>query len=258
MQPITLDISLSGKNIYFASDFHLGAPNSHESKIREQRIIRWLNTIESDAAAIFLLGDIFDFWFEYAEVIPKGFVSFISKISQLRDQGISIYFFTGNHDLWMNDYFTSELAIPVYHEPITLMIEGKSFLIGHGDGLGPGDQTYKQLKKIFTNPFAKWLFRWFHPDLGIKLAKAWSGHSRISNIEKDENRFLGEDEWLWQYAKDQEEKTHFDYYVFGHRHIPLELPVGDQSTYFNLGEWVSQNTFLKYNGNKAELIKFEK
>ncbi len=258
MQAIELNISLSDKKIYFASDFHLGAPNSNESKIREQRIIRWLDSIANDAAAIFLVGDIFDFWFEYQEVIPKGFIPFISKISQLRDLEIPIYFFTGNHDLWMKDYFTKELGIPVFHEPIQLISEGKSFLIGHGDGLGPGDNSYKRLKKLFTNPFAKWLFRWFHPDLGIKLAKAWSSHSRITNIQKDENRFLGNDEWLWAYAKTIESTTHYDYYVFGHRHLPLELQVGSAATYFNLGEWVTQNTFLQFDGERAELIEFKK
>jgi len=258
MQAIKLDIPLSGKKLYFASDFHLGAPNPQESKIREQRIIRWLDLIANDAAGIFLVGDIFDFWFEYGEVIPKGFIPFISKIASLRAKGIPIYFFTGNHDLWMRDYFTTELGIPVYHEPIWLTSEGKSFLVGHGDGLGPGDRSYKVLKKVFTNPLSNWLFRWIHPDLGIKLAKSWSGHSRITNEEKDKSHFLGDDEWLWQYSKEVEEKKHFDYYVFGHRHLPLELQVGEKSIYFNLGEWVTQNNFLHFDGSKPGLIEFEK
>lgn len=258
MQAEPLDFPLKGKKLYFASDFHLGAPNSEESKIREKRIIRWLDSIAEDAAAIFLVGDIFDFWFEYGEVVPKGFIPFISKISQLRDRKIPIFFFTGNHDLWMKDYFTIELGIPVYHHPITLSVEGKKILVGHGDGLGPGDQSYKFLKKVFTNPLAIWLFRWFHPDLGIKLAKAWSGHSRITNIAKNENRFLNDDEWLWQYCKDIEARSHHDLYIFGHRHLPLELPVGAKSTYYNLGEWVTQNTYLKLDSNGAQLLTFEK
>ncbi|HSF55881.1 MAG TPA: UDP-2,3-diacylglucosamine diphosphatase [Algoriphagus sp.] len=254
----TLDFPLKGKKIYFASDFHLGAPNAEESKIREKRIIRWLDSISEDAAAIFLVGDIFDFWFEYGQVIPKGFIPFISKISQLRDRGIPILFFTGNHDLWMKDYFMQELGIPVYHHPIEITVAGKKILVGHGDGLGPGDQFYKLLKKVFTNPFAKWLFRWIHPDLGIKLAKAWSGHSRVSNLEKNESHFLGNDEWLWQYCKDVESRFHHDYYIFGHRHLPLQLEVSNNSTYFNLGEWVSQNTFLEFDGTDAKLKTFEK
>lgn len=253
----TPDFPLNGKKLYFASDFHLGAPDAQTSKMREKKIIRWLDSIADDAAAIFLVGDIFDFWFEYRHVIPKGFIPFISKISQLRDRGIPILFFTGNHDLWMKDYFTQELGIPVYHHPIAIRVEGKKILAGHGDGLGPGDEFYKILKKVFTNPAAQWLFRWFHPDLGIRLAKAWSGHSRISNTAKDEGHFLGDDEWLWQYCKDVERKVHHDLYIFGHRHLPLELQVSDRSTYFNLGEWVSQFTYLEYDGVQPKLLKFD-
>lgn len=248
---------LNGKKIFFASDFHLGAPNTEESKKREQKIIRWLNQIEDEAAAILLVGDIFDFWFEYKEVIPKGFIPFISKIHDLRAKQIPILFFTGNHDLWMKNYFTEELGIPVYHHPIELRVEHKQFLVGHGDGLGPGDQSYKLLKKVFTNSVAQWAFRWLHPDLGVRLAKAWSGSSRITNLQKDEGRFLGEGEWLWQYAKELETRTHHDYYVFGHRHLPLELPVGENATYFNLGEWVTQFTYLVFDGEEASLKTFQ-
>lgn len=257
MQSPVLDFPLQGKKLFFASDFHLGAPNDQESKIREQKIIRWLDQIAEDAAAILLVGDIFDFWFEYGQVIPKGFLPFLAKISQLREHEIPILFFTGNHDLWMKNYFTEELGIPVYHHPIELRVSGKKFLVGHGDGLGPGDHTYKLLKKVFTNPIAQWLFRWLHPDLGVSLAKRWSGHSRISNKAKNENHFLGDDEWLWQYAKEVESRIHHDYYVFGHRHLPLELPVNKSSIYFNLGEWVTQYTYLEFDGVAPKLQKFE-
>ena len=257
MQVSTLNIDLNGKKLFFASDFHLGAPNAKSSKERERRIIRWLDSIENEAAAIFLVGDIFDFWFEYSEVIPKGFIPFISKISQLRDRNIPVYFFTGNHDLWMKDYFTQELGVPVFFNPIVLEAAGKKILVGHGDGLGPGDKSYKFLKKVFVHPLSKWLFKWFHPDLGIKLAHAWSGHSRVTNIEKDENHFLGEDEWLWQYCKEVEKENHHDYYIFGHRHLPLELEVGPNSTYYNLGEWVTQNTFLVLDEKEVQLKTFE-
>lgn len=258
MQSPILDFPLHGKKLFFASDFHLGAPSHQTSKTREKRIIRWLDQISEEAAAVFLVGDIFDFWFEYGEVIPKGFIPFISKISQLRDKGIPVLFFTGNHDLWMKDYFTVELGIPVNTHPIEITVEGKKILVGHGDGLGPGDQTYKILKKVFTNPFAQWLFRWLHPDLGIRLAKAWSGHSRITNVSKNENHFLGDDEWLWQYCKEVEKSVHHDYYIFGHRHLPLELEVGKNATYYNLGEWVTQNTYLEYSEAGAKLLTFEK
>jgi UDP-2,3-diacylglucosamine hydrolase len=252
------DFPLKGKKLFFASDFHLGAPDWEKSKVREKKIIRWLDSIQEEAAAIFLVGDIFDFWFEYREAIPKGYIAFISKISQLRDQGIPILFFTGNHDLWMGDYFTKELGIPVYTHPIELSVEGKKILVGHGDGLGPGDNFYKLLKKVFTNPFAQWLFKWLHPDLGIRLAKAWSGHSRITNTEKNENHFLGEREWLWSYCKELNSKNPHDFYIFGHRHLPLELPVGEKSIYFNLGEWVTQHTYLEFDGKTGKLLSFEK
>ena len=252
-----MNISLNEKKIFFASDFHLGAPDKNSSRLREQKIIRWLTEIEEEAAAIFLVGDIFDFWFEYKTVIPKGFLPFLAKISDLRQKNIPIVFFTGNHDLWMKDYFTDELGIPVYHHPIELTVENKKLLVGHGDGLGPGDYQYKVLKKVFTNPFCQWLFRWLHPDLGVALALKWSKSSRISNLQKNEGEFKGENEWLWQYCRQVEKSKHFDYYLFGHRHLPLNLPVGDRSRYINLGEWVNQYTYGVFDGKEVELKTFE-
>ena len=253
-----MNIQLHQKKVFFASDFHLGAPDEKTSKLREEKIIRWLSSIQDEAEAIFLVGDIFDFWFEYDKVIPKGFIRFLGKLAELRDKNIPIIFFTGNHDLWMKDYFTKELGIPIHHHPIELVIENKKFLIGHGDGLGPGDNTYKLLKKGFMNPFLQWVFKWLHPDLGIRIAQGWSGKSRISNIEKNENEFKGNQEWLWEYCKGINKNTHFDYYIFGHRHLPLELEVGKSSTYINLGEWVSQFTFGEFDGKKMLLKTFEK
>lgn len=256
MQIAHLDFPLHGKKLFFASDFHLGAPDFKSSKERQDRIISWLEYIADEAAAIFLVGDIFDFWFEYKQVIPKGQLPFLAKLSQLRDRGIPILFFTGNHDLWMRDYFTTELGIPVYTHPIEIQVEGKKILVGHGDGLGPGDPTYKVLKKVFTSPIAQWLFRWIHPDIGISLARAWSGKSRISNSSKDEQRFLENDEWLWAYCKEVDQSAPHDYYIFGHRHLPLQLPVGKGATYYNLGEWVSQNTYLEMSPTEAKLLQF--
>jgi len=245
------------QKIFFASDFHLGAPDMATSKKREDKIIRWLDTIKDEAAAIFLVGDIFDFWFEYDKVIPKGFIRFLGKIANLRDKGIPIVFFTGNHDLWMNDYFTEELDIPVYLHPLQVEINQKNFLIGHGDGLGPGDRKYKVLKSIFTNKTCQWLFKWVHPDIGIRIAQKWSGNSRITNQKKQEDFFKGEEEWLWQYCKKVEQQMHFDYYIFGHRHLPLELPVGANSKYINLGEWVSQYTYGVFDGSSFELKNYK-
>lgn len=252
-----MNIKLHQKKLFFASDFHLGAPDDNSSRLREEKIIRWLDEIQNEAAAIFLVGDIFDFWFEYDKVIPKGFIRFLGKIAQLREKGIPIFFFNGNHDLWMDDYFTKELGIPVFDHPIEVVVENKKFLVGHGDGLGPGDRQYKILKKIFTNPVCQWLFKWIHPDLGIRLAQTWSRSSRITNLQNNENEFKGEDEWIWSYCKQVEKNKHFDFYIFGHRHLPLELPVGSSSRYFNLGEWVTQFTYGIYNGSSFEIKKFE-
>ncbi|EON74785.1 UDP-2,3-diacylglucosamine hydrolase [Lunatimonas lonarensis] len=246
------------QKIFFASDFHLGTPSASSSLDREKKIIRWLELIEKEAAAVFLLGDLFDFWFEYDTVIPKGYLRFLSKITQMRQQGVPVFFFTGNHDLWMKDYFTQELDIPVFHNPISLQVNQKKFLIGHGDGLGPGDNTYKVLKKIFTNRSCQWLFKWLHPDVGIRLATRWSKRSRINNSLKGEDEFKGkESEWLYLYCLDMEKKMHFDYYVFGHRHLPLSIPVGNSSMYFNLGEWVSQYHYGVFNGHGFQLINFK-
>ncbi|WP_439881455.1 UDP-2,3-diacylglucosamine diphosphatase [Pontibacter sp. MBLB2868] len=245
-----------GKKVYFASDFHLGVPDAKTSKEREKKIVRWLEMARQDAAAILLLGDIFDFWFEYKHAIPKGFARLQGKLAELTDSGIPVLFFTGNHDMWMFDYFTEELNIPILRDPISTHIGAKTFYIGHGDGLGPGDHTYKLLKKVFNNKACQWLFARLHPNLGIGVANSWSRRSRISNVKKDES-FLGDDEWLVQYCNDVQDKQHHDYYIFGHRHLPLDLPIGDKSRYINLGEWVNFCTYGVYDGKNFELKPFE-
>jgi UDP-2,3-diacylglucosamine hydrolase len=247
-----------GKKIFFASDFHLGIPDSASSREREQRIVRWLDFIRPEAHAIFLLGDLFDFWFEYRHVIPKGFIRFQGKLSELRDGGIPIFFFTGNHDMWMFDYFPSELNIPVYREPIVVETSSHRLFIGHGDGLGPGDYGYKLLKRIFASPVAQWLFSCLHPGVGMRIAQYWSRQSRISNQKRVE-KFRGEEEeLLLQYCYQEEKNTHHDYYIFGHRHLPLDLPVGSNSRYINLGEWVHFSTYAEYDGQKVYLRSFER
>ncbi|GAB3745555.1 UDP-2,3-diacylglucosamine diphosphatase [Spirosoma pomorum] len=247
-------ISLApNKKAYFASDFHLGTPSPEQSRIREQAVVSWLNEVSADAGVIFLVGDVFDFWFEYKRSIPKGFIRLQGKLAELTDAGMQIELFTGNHDMWMNDYFTQEMGIPVYREPRTYTIGDKKFLVGHGDGLGPGDFTYKRLKRVFESGLARRLFRYVHPDLGIGLAQAWSRRSRISNEEKGEE-FLGEDrEWLMLYCQEVEASQHHDYYVFGHRHLPLDLAVSPISRYINLGEWVHAKTYGVFDGDKLTL-----
>jgi len=235
----------------------LGVPNSLKSRERELKIIAWLDEIQKDAQYVFLVGDIFDFWFEYNYVIPKGFLRFQAKLLELIERNIHIFFFTGNHDMWLFGYFTEELGIPIFREPIYLKINEKQFYIGHGDGLGPGDRKYKFLKKIFASPLAQWLFAKIHPDWGIGLARYWSRHSRLQSSQKGEERFLGEDEWLWSYCKEQEQKQHTDFYVFGHRHLPLDLPVGEKARYLNLGEWLHHCTYGVFDGENFSLKTWE-
>ena len=245
------------KKIYFASDQHLGAPTAEASFPREQKFVAWLDTVKQDAEAIFLLGDLFDFWFEYKTVVPKGFVRVLGKLAEIRDSGIPIYFFVGNHDLWMHDYFEKELNIPVYHDNQTFTFNGKSFLIGHGDGKGPGDKGYKRMKKVFTHPVSKWVYRWLHPDLGVKLAQYLSVKNKLISGEADV-KFLGEDnEWLVQYCKRKLQTQHYDYFVFGHRHLPMTINLNEQSTYINLGDWIGYFTYGVFDGAQMTLEKFE-
>jgi UDP-2,3-diacylglucosamine hydrolase len=249
-------MGVSEKNkIYFASDCHLGVPDYKSSLEREKQFVRWLDFIKNNAKEIYLLGDIFDFWFEYKTVVPKGYVRLLGKLAELADAGIKIYYFTGNHDMWMSGYLTKELNIPVCSKPITREINGKKFFIAHGDGIGPKDGGYKFIKKVFSNRFCQWLFARLHPNFGIWLAKYFSRKSRIANGITDEV-FLGEEkERLVQYIKGSEEKNHFDYYIFGHRHLPLDMNIGN-TRYINLGDWVKHNSYALWDGEKLELKYF--
>lgn len=252
----TLSLALPpGKKLYFASDFHLGVPSREASLEREKHIVAWLESIRSEAYAIYLLGDIFDFWFEYNQTIPKGFIRLQGKLAELRDQGILIAFFTGNHDMWMFDYFPTELGIPVYREPIELIVGNQRLVVGHGDGLGPGETGYKILKAFFNSSICQWLFARIHPNLGMRIAHFWSRKSRINNMKREEHFNGAENEYLFLWCQEQEKTTHRDYYIFGHRHLVLDLPVTPTSKYLNLGEWVHHATFAVYDGQKAELVK---
>tara|TARA_B100001063_G_scaffold233056_1_gene248855 strand:- start:28734 stop:29492 length:759 start_codon:yes stop_codon:yes gene_type:complete len=243
--------------IYFASDFHLGAPSYEASREREQRIVEWMDSIFPDCKELYLVGDLFDFWFEYKKAIPKGFVRLQGKIAQFSDAGISVHVFTGNHDMWMFDYLPQELGVELHRKPIRKTYNGKEFLIGHGDGLGPGDHGYKFIKKVFASPLAQWLFARLHPNFGISLADFWSGKSRAANQENDE-KFLGEEnEWLAIYCKEYLKKEHIDYFIFGHRHLPLDLKVGENSRYLNLGEWINYQTYAVFDGEELKLEEWK-
>ena len=243
----------SSKKIYFLSDFHLGAPNITESLKREKKIIRFLDEIKNDALEIFILGDLFDFWYEYKKVVPKGYVRILGKLAEITDSGIPVYFFVGNHDMWMNDYFQKELNIPVFFEPKEFFYNDKEFLIGHGDGLGPGDHGYKFIKKVFRNKACQWLFGILPPYIGMGIAGYFSRKSRAQTGQSDEV-FLGEDkEWLIQYSKEVLQKTHYDYFVFGHRHLPLNIRLTEKSRYLNLGDWIKYDSYAVFDGINMEL-----
>ena len=243
------------KKIYFASDFHLGAPNHVASRKREDLIVKWLENISKDAYELYLMGDIFDFWFEYARVIPKGFIRLQGKLAQLSDAGIKITLFKGNHDMWMFDYFKEELGIHIVSDELIIERDGKKFYLHHGDGLGPGDAGYKYLKTFFRSALCQWLFACVHPNLGIKIAQTWSKSSRIASTKKEE--FLGEaNEWLITYCKELLAKNSYDYLIFGHRHLPLDIKLNASSRYINLGEWINYYSYVVFNGTTCELKYF--
>lgn len=247
----------TGKKVYFLSDFHLGAPNDTESRKREDRLVRFLQVARKDAGIIFIVGDIFDFWFEYKTVVPKGFVRILGTLAQMADEGIQLHIFTGNHDLWMQDYLSKELNAKLYFEPQQFIIQNTQFLIGHGDGLGPGDNGYKRLKKVFTNPICQWLFRWLHPDAGIQLANYFSRKSRAKTGNADEI-FLGEDkEWLILYTKEKAKTMAVNFFIFGHRHYAIDFKINEKSRYINLGDWIRLNTYAVFDGTALQLLTWE-
>ena len=241
------------KKIYFLSDFHLGAPNHAQSLVREKKIVSFLEEISNDAAEIFIVGDLFDFWFEYRSVVPKGYVRILGKIAELTDRGIPVHFFTGNHDMWMSGYFENELNVQVYQNPKVFSYNNKKFYIGHGDGLGPGDYGYKFIKRIFRNPICAFLFGLIPPHFGMGLANYFSKTSRASTGESDE-KFLGEQgEWLITYCKDILKAEAFDYFIFGHRHLPIDFSLSAESKYINLGDWIKYDSYAVFDGSELTL-----
>ena len=240
------------KKIYFASDFHLGSPNLNESKIREKKIISWLDSIEKDAKALYLLGDIFDFWFEYNKVVPKGFVRLLAKLAEFTDKGIDIHYIVGNHDMWMCDYLEQEIGLKLHFKELIIKEDNKLIFLGHGDGLGKGDYTYKILKKVFSSSICKWLFSRLHPNFGITLGQKWSNKSR----SKQKNLVNEDEEILVGYCKEQQQQNPVDYYIFGHRHIPLNIKIDERANYINLGDWIHHYSYAVYSDQKLELKKF--
>ena len=239
------------KKTYFISDIHLGLPTPGGSLKKEKLLVKLLDEIKTDVDVIYFVGDIFDFWWEYKFVVQRGFTRFLGKIAEITDSGIPVYFLAGNHDIWMRNYLRDEIGVIVKHGVLKTEINGKKFLITHGDGLGPGDFTYKLLKKIFYNPFLQWCFSRLHPNFAFTIAQKWS-HGRRK--KEKEAKFAGTDkEILYLYAKEKLKTEHFDFFVFGHRHIPMIMKINNNSDYINLGDWISKFTYGVYCNNKFEL-----
>jgi UDP-2,3-diacylglucosamine hydrolase len=242
--------------VYFISDAHLGIPDYHKSLQREKNLVKLLHIAQKEASEIYLLGDIFDFWFEYKSVVPKGFVRLLGKIAEITDSGIPVHYFTGNHDMWVFDYFTKELGVIMHRGPIEKELGGKLFFIAHGDGLGPGDHGYKFIKKVFSSPISQKLFSFLHPGFGTSLALFFSRRSRLANGPKDEI-FMGEDkERLITFCKEMADKKPYNYFVFGHRHLPLDIKISPNARYINTGEWVKSFSYALFDGHELKLKFF--
>ena len=241
-------------NIYFVSDAHLGAPGLKSSFEREKLLINWLTEVSADAKEIYLLGDIFDFWFEYKRLAPRGYTRLLCKLADITEAGIPVYFFTGNHDMWVFDYLPLETGVTVCREPVEREYNGKKFYIAHGDGLGPFDKKYKLLKACFKSKFCQWLFQRFHPNFSFWIAHSWSSNSRKKHYLPDKPDY--EEEWLVRYSRMVLQKKHIDHFVFGHRHIPYQYKLNENSMITNLGDWLINFTYAVFDGENMKQMHF--
>jgi len=245
------------KKIYFVSDFHLGVPDHDRSLDREKLFVQWLEDIKQDAAEIWLMGDVFDFWFEYKTVVPKGFVRLLGKLAEITDSGIPVHLFRGNHDVWAFRYLHEELNLQLHRKPEIKDFGGKKFFLAHGDGLGPGDTGYKILKKIMEFPLNQWLFRWIHPDVGTRLGLYFSKKSRYAYIAKEGKKEQSdhiEDERLYKFSISQlKTNPDINYFIFGHRHLPVNIPLSEDSNFIILGDWITNFSYAVFDGSKLTL-----
>ncbi len=245
------------KKIYFISDLHLGTPNDTITRDREREFVRWLDMASKDASDIYLLGDIFDFWFEYKHVVPRGFTRTFGKLAELSDRGINMHFIIGNHDMWTFGYLEDEIGMKVYKKTVKTDFNGKRFLLAHGHDLGGRDWFFNILKPIFKSGFSRWLFARFHPNGAIGFAKAWSRHSRNSHPDADYSYKGDNEEWMTQFCIKTLEKEYFDFFILGHRHLLLDLNLDKGSRYINLGEWLENRNYAVFDGENLEVKMFE-
>lgn len=246
------------KNIYFLSDAHLGSLAIEHKRTQERRLVRFLDSIKEKAAAIYLLGDMFDFWNEYRYVVPKGFTRFLGKISEITDMGVEVHFFTGNHDLWTYGYLEQECGVILHRKPITIEIYDKVFYLAHGDGLGDPNHKFKLLRKIFHNRTCQLMFNAIHPRWGMALGLNWAKHSRLKRIDGKELPYMGEDrEYLVRYTKEYM-RTHqdIDFFIYGHRHIELDLLLSRKSRMLILGDWILLFTYAVFDGEHMFLEQY--
>jgi len=244
------------KKAYFVSDIHLGAPALKNNKERELAFVAWLDEIKKDASHLFLMGDIFDFWFEYKTVVPRGFVRTLGKIAELSDLGVDVHFFTGNHDVWIFDYLPNELGMKLHRDEFRTELSGKKFYLAHGDGLDPTDKGYLILKRLFTSKTLQWIFARFHPNFSISLGHRWSKHSRISKGIGGEGFKGTTNEGMYIFAESILRNEEIDYFIFGHRHVLLDSPIGVNSRYINLGDWIQHFSYGVFDGNEFNLKQY--
>ncbi len=243
--------------IYFISDVHLGAQALNDNHEREIRFINWLDHISADAKQLLIMGDLFDYWFEYKSVIPRGYVRTLGKLAELSDKGLDIHFFIGNHDVWADQFFKDEIGITIHKSEEVWDIFGYKVFLAHGDGLDPSDTGYLFLKKLFTNKFLQWCYAKLHPNCAHKIAHGWSSKRRKRH-QRELVEFKGEDkEGLYLFAQSMQQKVHIDYFIFGHRHLLLNLPLGNEKTrYINLGDWINFFSYGVFSEHGFELKQF--
>jgi len=250
-----------GTKIYFASDFHFGIPDHDSSLVREELFVKWLDQVKQDAVDIYLMGDLFDFWFEYKTVVPKGYVRILGKLAELVSSGIQIHLFRGNHDMWAFDYLTKEVGIHLHRDPEIAEFFGTKFYLAHGDGLGPGDHGYKLIKKVFACRFNQWLFRMIHPDLGIRMGLYWSRKSRNAvlsknNREEYEKRMISERLTVHSTV---ELLLHPEirFFIYGHLHYPWDQKINEKVRQISLGDWLTHFTYAVFDGKETQLLRFQ-